>query len=209
MYSGELESQIKRKMLAVLQDETSKLLNAGRDLSLAYESINNSKVLLDKFRAHCERIDEINRKVTREISEMGSMLLNREELLRALYLLSNIVGGLDGIAFRVATLRLTNDSKNGKIYEFIDMIVESLSKLNEITRAMSINTQSVIELVSEVQNIEKEADSKYRELLLYVMNNTTDFKELLLLKDALDGIESVADRCLDAARSFEVITLNI
>ncbi|MEM2856113.1 MAG: DUF47 family protein [Candidatus Nitrosocaldaceae archaeon] len=209
MYSGELESQIKRKMLAVLQDETSKLLNAGRDLSLAYESINNSKVLLDKFRAHCERIDEINRKVTREISEMGNMLLNREELLRALYLLSNIVGGLDGIAFRVATLRLTNDSKNGKIYEFIDMIVESLSKLNEITRAMSINTQSVIELVSEVQNIEKEADSKYRELLLYVMNNTTDFKELLLLKDALDGIESVADRCLDAARSFEVITLNI
>ncbi len=209
MYSGELETQVKRKILAVLHDETSRLLNAGRDLSTAYESINDSSVLLEKFKEHCDKIDEITRKVTRDISEIGSMMINREDLLRTVYLMSNIAGGLDGIAFRLAALKLSNSDNSKAIYSLIDMVVEELFKLNEITRALSMNAQSVIDLVSEVQNIEKNIDIKYRELLLEILNKTNDFKELLLLKDALDGIESVADRCLDAARSFEVITLNM
>ncbi len=211
MYSGELESQVKRKMIAVLQDETSKLLNAGRDLSLAYELIANdgSNTLLEKFKEHCNGIDEINRKATREISEIGGMMLSREDLLRTIYLMSEIAGCLDGIAFRLSALKLDNNGKNIKVYELIDMVVEELFKLNEITRAMSINPQSIIDMVSEVQKLEKDIDIKYRELLLNIMNNDNNFRELLFLKDVLDGIENVADRCLEAADSFEIIALNM
>ncbi|GIU71006.1 MAG: hypothetical protein KatS3mg003_0485 [Candidatus Nitrosocaldaceae archaeon] len=211
MYSGELETQIKRKMIALLQDETSRLLNAGRDLLSAHELISNNdnNTLLDKFREYCNNIDEINRKATREISEIGGMMLSREDLLRTIYLMSEIAGCLDGIAFRLSALRLDNNGTNTKVYELIDLVVEELFKLNEITRAMSINPQSIIDLVSEVQKVEKEVDQKYRELLLTIMNEKSDFKELLLLKDVLDGIENVADRCLEAADSLEIITLNM
>ncbi|RMF29714.1 MAG: DUF47 family protein [Candidatus Nitrosothermus koennekii] len=211
MYSGELESQIKRKMIALLQDETSRLLNAGRDLLSAHELISNNdnNTLLDKFREHCNNIDEINRKATREISEIGGMMLSREDLLRSIYLMSEIAGCLDGIVFRLSALKLDNNGTNTKVYELIDLVVEELFKLNEITRAMSINPQSIIDLVSEVQKVEKEVDQKYRELLLTMMNEKSDFKELLLLKDVLDGIENVADRCLEAADSLEIITLNM
>lgn len=210
MYSGELESQIKRKILAVLQDETSELLNTGRNLSLAYELItnNNSNILLEKFKEHCNKIDEINRQATREISEIGGMMLSREDLLRTICVMSEIAGCLDSIAFKLSVLKLDNSS-NGKFYELIDMVVDELFKLNEITRAMSINSQSVIEIVDEVQKMEKDIDLKYRELLLSLMNDNNDFKKLLFLKDVLDSIENVADKCLVAADSLEIIALNM
>ena len=39
MYSGELEIQAKRKALAILHDEITRILNAARDLSALTDSI--------------------------------------------------------------------------------------------------------------------------------------------------------------------------
>jgi hypothetical protein len=211
MYSGELESQIKRKIIAVLHDETSKLLNAGRELSLAYNLINaNNSDKLSQILQECSNeIDLLNKKVMIEISQMGGMLINREDILRTIHLISEISGTLDGIAFRVAILKLNNDGINGKFYELIDMVVDTLFKLNEITRAMSINPQSITEIIADIQKVEKDIDLKYRTLLIELINNENDLKRLILLKDMVDMIEKVADKCLEIANSFGIITLNL
>jgi hypothetical protein len=50
MYSGELEVQAKRKALAVLQDEITRILNSSRDLSTLTTSLIKGD---DKDIQHC------------------------------------------------------------------------------------------------------------------------------------------------------------
>ncbi len=211
MYSGELETQIKRKIIAVLHDETSKLLNAGRELSLAYDLINtnNSDKLTQKLKDYNNEIDLMNKKVMSEISEIGGMLINREDILRTIHLIREIASTLDGIAFRAVILNLSNDGINVKFYELIDMVIDILFKLNEITRAMSMNPQAITDLIADIQKIEKDIDLKYRILLVELINSTNELKKIILLKDMLDMIENVAERCLETANSFGIIKLNI
>ena len=39
MYSGELEAQAKRKTLAILQEETNKILNLSREITIMSDAI--------------------------------------------------------------------------------------------------------------------------------------------------------------------------
>ncbi|MEO9363317.1 MAG: DUF47 domain-containing protein, partial [Nitrososphaera sp.] len=61
MYSGELEIQAKRKALAILQDEISKILGSSRDLSMLTSSLikddnNDMQACLERMRNSEEEV---------------------------------------------------------------------------------------------------------------------------------------------------------
>src|SRR5690242_15625841 len=97
MYSGELELQAKRKALAVLQDEFSRILNSARELSalttsLVRAEIKDIQTSLEKMRTAEEEVENIRRKITREVTEIGSLMVYREDVLRAAYHMDDIAG---------------------------------------------------------------------------------------------------------------------
>ena len=58
------------------------------------------------------------------------------------------------------------------------MVVESIFKLNEMARALSINPSSTIELAQEVQNIERKVDNSYRKVVIKALNEIPNTKDL-------------------------------
>ncbi|MDP9211549.1 MAG: DUF47 family protein [Thermoproteota archaeon] len=217
MYNGELEVQAKRKTLAVLHDEITHVLNAARDLSSLTDSIikgtnKETELFLDRMKNAGEEVENLRRKMTREISDTGGLMVYREDVLRTAYIIDDIAGYITGIAFRLSNIKITT-LKKGKfdedISELINMVVEAIFKLNEMARALSINPSSTIELAQEVQNIERKVDNSYRKVVIKALNEIPNTKDLLLVKDAVEGIEGMADKCQAASDSLTILALSM
>jgi uncharacterized protein len=217
MYNGELEVQAKRKALAVLHDEITHILNAARDLSSLTDSIikgvnKETELSLVRMKNAGEDVENLRRKMTREISDTGSLMVYREDVLRTAYIIDDIAGYITGIAFRLSNIKITT-LKKGKfdedISELINMVVEAIFKLNEMARALSINPSSTIELAQEVQNIERKVDNSYRKVVIKALNEIPNTKDVFLVKDAVEGIEGMADKCQAASDSLTILALSM
>lgn len=217
MYSGELEVQAKRKALAVLHDEISRILNSARDLSTLFASImkgddKDVQVCLERMTNAEEVIENLRRKITREVAEIGSLMVSREDVLRTAYIVDDIAGFITGIAFRVSNIRTSSLRKGNfddDLRDLIGMAVDAIFKLNEMARALSINPASVIELAQEVQKLERQIDAKYRAIIIKVLNELAVTKDILLLKDVVEGVEGMVDKCQEASDSITILALSM
>ena len=217
MYSGELEVQAKRKAIAVLQDEINRILNASRELATLTESLMKKdkkgiKNTLEQISTIEEEVENLRRKITREVADVGGLIMNRENLLNTAYTMDEIAGYITGIAFKLSNVKISTlkDSKLDKdISELISLVVDEVYKLNEIIRSLNTNTANAIELAQETQTIEREIDIKYRDATIKLLDKVTDPKELLLIKDVIEGIEEMSDKCQRVSDSFILLALSL
>jgi uncharacterized protein len=217
MYSGELEVQAKRKALAVLQDEINRILNAVRDLSALPALIIKSdkseiKQVLERIKNTEDEVEALRRKITREIADVGGLMMNRENLLNTAYTMDEIAGYITGIAFKLSNIKavtLKKEKLEKELAGLIEKAVDQIYKLNEIVRALGGNATVAIDLAHEAQKIEREVDEKYRELTIKVLDGVSTTKELLLLKDVVEGIEEMSDKCLEVSDSFIMLALSL
>jgi len=91
----------------------------------------------------------------------------------------------------------------------IDMIIDVMFRINEMSRTLTIKPENTIELAIEVQMIEMDVDKKYRELTIKALDKITSQKDLILFKDAIEGIEGIVDKCQQASNSFTILALSI
>ena len=217
MYSGELEVQAKRKAIAVLQDEINRILNASRELATLTEALMKKdkkgiKNTLEQISTIEEEVENLRRKITREVADVGGLIMNRENLLNTAYTMDEIAGYITGIAFKLSNVKITTlkSSKLDKdIAELISLVVDEVYKLNEIIRSLNTNTANAIELAQETQTIEREIDIKYRDATIKLLNEVKDSKELLLIKDVIEGIEEMSDKCQRVSDSFILLALSL
>ena len=217
MYSGELEVQAKRKAIAILQDEINRILNAARGLSvlpnmMVKKDKSGVKNTLEQISSIEEEVENLRRKITRDVSDVGGLIINRDNLLNTAYTMDEIAGYITGIAFKLSNIKSTtlkNSDLNKQLTELIELVVDEIYKLNEIIRSLNTNSEKSIELAQETQKIEREIDIKYRKMTITVLNDITNNKELLLMKDVIEGIEEMADKCQEVSDSFILLALSL
>jgi predicted phosphate transport protein (TIGR00153 family) len=217
LYRGELEVQAKRKALAVLQDEITRILNSSRDLSTLTTSLIkgdeiNTQHFLERMTKTEEEVENLCRNITREVAEIGSLMANREDILRSAYIIDDIAGYISGIAFRLANVKpltLKKASFNEDLNQVVGMVVDTIFKLNEMGRALTINPPNAIDIARDVQTLERQVDTKHRGIIVKVLNEISGTKDLLLLKDAIEGIEGMVDKCQEASDSFTILALSM
>jgi len=93
--------------------------------------------------------------------------------------------------------------------ELIELVVDQIYKLNEIIRSLNVDSGKSIELAQETQKIERDIDTKFRIMTNTVLNEITDTKELLLMKDVIELIEEMADKCQEVSDSFILLALSL
>jgi predicted phosphate transport protein (TIGR00153 family) len=215
--SNRVEVQAKRKAIAVLQDEINRILNASRELATLTESLMKKdkkgvKNTLEQISTIEEEVESLRRKITREVADVGGLIMNRENLLNTAYTMDEIAGYITGIAFKLSNVKITTlkSSKLDKdISELISLVVDEVYKLNEIIRSLNTNTANAIELAQETQTIERQIDIKYRDATIKLLNEVKDPKELLLIKDVIEGIEEMSDKCQRVSDSFILLALSL
>lgn len=217
MYSGELEVQAKRKAIAVLQDEINRILNASRSLAILPELITKKnkteiKNTLEQIASIEEEVETLRRKITRDVADVGGLIINRENLLNTAYTMDEIAGYITGISFKLSNIKsatLKNAQFDKDFTELIELVVDQVYKLNEIIRSLSTNAATSIDLAQETQKIERAIDIKYRQITIKILNEVTNTKEIILMKDVIEGIEEMADKCQEVSDSFILLALSI
>ena len=111
MYSGELEVQAKRKAIAVLQDEINRILNASRELSslpelLVKKNKTDVKAKLEQISSLEDEVENLRRKITRDVADVGGLIMNRENILNTAYTMDEIAGYITGIAFKLSNIKV-------------------------------------------------------------------------------------------------------
>jgi len=217
MYSGELEVQAKRKAIAVLQDEINRILNAARSLATLPELMmkkNKAEVknTLEQIVNIEDEVEALRRKITRDVADVGGLIMNRENLLNTAYTMDEIAGYITGISFKLSNIKpvtLKTADLDKDLTELIELVVDEVYKLNEIIRSLNTNSSNSIDLAQETQKIEREIDTKYRTMTIKILNEITNTKEIMLMKDVIEGIEEMADKCQEVSDSFILLALSI
>ena len=217
MYSGELEVQAKRKAIAVLQDEINRILNASRELStlpelLVKKNKTDVKTKLEQISSLEDEVENLRRKITRDVADVGGLIMNRENILNTAYTMDEIAGYITGIAFKLSNIKvktLTTGGFDKELTELIELVVDQVYKLNEIIRSLNTDSTKSVEFAQETQKIEREIDIKYRNMSIKALDTISNTKELLLMKDIIEGIEEMADKCQEVSDSFILLALSI
>ena len=217
MYSGELEVQAKRKALAVLQDEINRILNASRVLStlpkmMVSKDKTGIKSALEQISSIEEEVENLRRKITRDVADVGGLILNRDNILNTAYTMDEIGGYITGISFKLSNMKSTTiktSQLDKNLTELIELVVDGIYKLNEIIRSLNVDAGKAIELAQETQKIERDIDTKYRVMSITALNEISDTKELLLMKDVIESIEEMADKCQEVSDSFILLALSL
>ena len=217
MYSGELEVQAKRKALAVLQDEINRILNASRVLSTLPKMMVNKdktgiKSAIEQISSIEEEVENLRRKITRDVADVGGLILNRDNILNTAYTMDEIGGYITGISFKLSNMKSTTiktSQLDKDLTELIELVVDEFYKLNEIIRSLNVDAGKAIELAQETQKIERDIDTKYRVMSITALNEISDTKELLLMKDVIESIEEMADKCQEVSDSFILLALSL
>ncbi len=217
MFSSSSEIQARRKTLSILQDEAKRVLEAARELSETFPALlENDQQALNRYAESIMKaeddVENLRRMLTRELADLGPMVINREDVLRAAYDIEEIASYISSAAFRLAGFKLTDFKKTSLLKDLssvIDLAVEMVYRLNEVVRALTINPNLAIDLTNSIQKIERQVDDQYRALTLKLLSELDSFKEVLVLKDIIERVESMADQCLKAADSVTIIALSL
>ena len=219
MSSPDTELQARRRTIIVLQDEMRRVLDAARVLLEEYEGlVKADKVLvaasLEKVRKAEEDVAMLRNALIRELGQVGTLVVNREDLLRTAFSVEEMFGHISGIAFKMS--QLTRSVAKNKKYKvaltsLLGLLIDGISKLNDAVRGLSINPEQSIQVATEVQQIESSIDMRYREasVLVFTMAKHRRIKDTIISREVLEAIEDCADALLRAANSTTVLALGL
>jgi uncharacterized protein Yka (UPF0111/DUF47 family) len=151
--------------------------------------------------------------VSRELAEIGAILMSREDFLRFTSLTSEIADFCEGIAFRLLEImekgwKVPADVKEGLV-KLSDAVFETISKLRETAMTLNYGASKALEKAREVEVAERIVDDLYRELEVMIVNSDMNIPPMLLLRDVIQILEDAADKAEDASDAARILAFTL
>jgi predicted phosphate transport protein (TIGR00153 family) len=218
VFPVETEERVKRRALSVCQDHLRNVMTTTRQVSQLIASFvkddkKSAQKLFAEIRKSEEEVDDARRTVSRELAEIGAILMSREDFLRFTNLTSEIADFCEGIAFRLLEImernwKVPSDIKK-ELVSLSDAVFETVSKLRETAMTLSYGSKKALGKAREVEAAERVVDDLYRELELKILNSKLEFPVMLLLRDVTQLLEDAADKAEDASDAARVLAFTM
>ncbi len=215
MLPAETEERVKRRALSVCQEHLRKVLDLTRKVPQMIECfIKNDKTrakqIYNEIRMGEEDVDNARRLVSRELAEIGAILLSREDFLRFTNLSGEIADFSEGIAFRILEIMEHNWNVPMEIkrdlLKLSEASLETVLRLREMMMVLAYGSEKAMEKASEVESAEHVVDELYRTIEIKLLNSKLEIPSLILLRDILQLLEDSADKAEDAADAARVLS---
>ena len=218
MLPMEAEPRAKRRALSLCQDHLRKVIEVARktiqmiDAFIAGDETSITR-LHDEIEKLGEEVMDSKRNVTRDLVEIGAILLNREDFLRFTYVISEIADLYKGISFRLLVMferkwSLPQIIKEG-IAELSEAVFTAMMKLREAVFILGYSSPQIFEKAREVEVAEKRVDNIYRKLEILLLEQDLNVSTMLLVRDVIQLLEDTADKIEDASDAVRILALAI
>ncbi len=218
VFPVETEERVKRKALDVSRDHLREVVDISRKISqLVSHFVDANKSLaqelFDSIKKHQNNVDVAQRNVSRELAEIGAILMSREDFLRFTNLTNDIADSCEGIAFRLLQIMERGWKVPKKIKEDLvmlsDAVFDTISKLRETVMTLNYGTSKALEKAREVDTAERIVDDVYRQLEVDIIDSKMEFPPMFLLWTVIQHLEDAADKAKDASDVARIIALTI
>ena len=218
VFPVETEERVKRKALSVSRDHLREVVDISRKISqLVTVFVNGDKNLARELFADIKKsqndVDVARRVVSRELAEIGAILMSREDFLRFTNLTSEIADFCEGIAFRLLQImergwKVPKEIKEDLI-ELSDAVFYTISKLRETVMTLNYGASKALEKTREVEAAERVVDGLYRQLEVDIIDSKMDIPPMFLLWTVVQHLEDAADKAKDASDAARILALTI
>jgi predicted phosphate transport protein (TIGR00153 family) len=206
---------VRRVVLMLAKDHTRKSLLAVKTLAQILEQIRNGvrdeQAFNSKY-AEILKIDdeckELRLQAERKVQEAGALLAERGEYIRFLGCIDRIPDRIEGAAYRLLALtKISYPSERvaGAIQEILEHMRDSVESLNRAITALEMDSAQGHKLLKEVSEKEQETDEVFRRVTVDLLRTEVPLPQLLLSREIIDMLESVADTAEEAANVLAVL----
>lgn len=130
--------------------------------------------------------------------------IDRTDIVEIIKAIENLTDSIDAVANHIMILNV--QESNVYLRKFVDYVVQSCEKLNELMAALKNfkkNHEKINECVVEVNRIEEEADRTYAESMRRLFEKETDPIAIIKKKELYQLLEQTVDCCEDVADLVE------
>ncbi|HEX9261086.1 MAG TPA: DUF47 family protein [Candidatus Bathyarchaeia archaeon] len=215
MLPAETEERVKRRALNACQDNLRKVIDVARKVPQMTESFatgnkENARQVFIEIKNGEEEVINARRMVSKELAEIGAILISREDFLRVTNLTSEIADFSEGIAFYIMEImehnwNVPSDLKRDLV-KLSDAVLDSVLKLRETMMVLTYGSAKTLERAKDVEIAERVVDDLYRALAIKVLASKLEIPVLLLLRDILQLLENSADKAEDAADAARMLS---
>lgn len=206
---------VRRVVLMLAKDHTRKSLMAVKTLAQILEQIRNGvrdeQAFNSKY-AEILKIDdeckELRLQAERKVLEAGALLAERGEYIRFLGCIDRIPDRIEGAAYRLLALTkisFPSERVAGAIQEILEHMRDSVESLNRAITALEMDSAQGHKLLKEVSEKEQETDEVFRRVTVDLLRTEVPLPQLLLSREIIDMLESVADTAEEAANVLAVL----
>ena len=218
VFPVETEERVKRKALDVSRDHLREVVNISRKISQLVSAFvsddkKSAQELFENIKTFQNNVDSAQRNVSRELAEIGAILMSREDFLRFTNLTGDIADYCEGIGFRLIQIMERGWNVPKKIKEdFVklsDAVFDTIFKLRETVMTLNYGTTKALEKASEVDAAERIVDDIYRQLEVDIIDSKMDRPPMFLLWTVVQNLEEAADKAKDASDVARILALTI
>lgn len=218
VFPVETEERVKRQALSVSRDHLREVVDISRKISqLVSVFVNGDKNLARELFAdikkHQNSVDVAQRNVSRELAEIGAILMSREDFLRFTNLTSEIADYCEGIGFRLLQImergwKVPNQIKEDMI-KLSDAVFYTISKLRETVMTLNYGVSKALEKARDVAAAERIVDGLYRQLEIDIIDSKMELPPMFLLLNVVQKLEDAADKAKAASDAARILALTI
>lgn len=191
----------------LFEQQADELDKAAKLLAAIKKGDGDFKKNATKIKQIEHNADEITHEIIRSLNQTFITPIDREDITMLASQLDNVVDELDRAINRIYIYRVKPVPP--EIKEYCQMIACSIEELCFGVRELKNHRyrKKLLDSCEKVNSYENKTDDLHREVLGKLLNSRKNPLMVIKLKEIYDTLESVTDRCEDAANALETIVI--
>ncbi len=160
-----------------------------------------------------EEISGIQEGLLSYISKTSPALYHREDWIRIISKLGNVVDKMSGAIYRLEFLvknkwEITSMIQS-KLIQLADSVEDIIDEYINVLKLLMVEPSKALELRKSVTMLEAKIDELYRESIFETLKSNLSFSTILLLMNISEMLEDISDAINSAADDIYIVLLDL
>ncbi|MBN1329568.1 MAG: DUF47 family protein [Candidatus Heimdallarchaeota archaeon] len=209
-------NSVEKKVLDIILDHTRVVLNGVEVLAQIighWKTPGRTKFNKDvnELNSLESKANSIKNDAMKEISDAGPALLFRQDLMRIIRCVDQIIDLAQGAAYFLEQLDvnwLPPENFVNNIQGLIDKNLIAAKEIINLVRSLYQSLDRVIEIAEKIEITENNADSNYRALIYELAHIDAPRSITYLVRESIDRIEDMVDAARDVAQNLRMYAMS-
>ncbi|MGQ9759908.1 MAG: DUF47 domain-containing protein [Candidatus Methanomethylicaceae archaeon] len=212
-----IRNETYRKSLDLLTEHARKVEDSVRLMVEAFSKFSSSKhaelkSLYQKISVIEEEADKIKRELIEQLTKSAPAFLYREDFIRLVVRVDEVAELAQSVSRQLSRISDNNWVPTPLVGELLEAlsgeVLSTYECLRDAIMVLPMNPKRTIELVINVHQAESKVDNSYYDIDFKLLMEVKRVDQLLIYRDLLRLLESMADLIEDASDDLRVLALH-